>query len=130
MKSPLGTSVPADFVDRLMTEISHDNLRADLVAALNPPPAQVRKTKLRTKRPWRPTERQRAILDQAPPNQLSLEKYLQALDHARIPFPEKYQRKGLPKSHQEAWDSKNERLLGWLKSERRNAWKKAREGQG
>jgi hypothetical protein len=121
MKSLLGTAVPADFVDRLMTEISQENLRADLVAALNPP-APVRLKKTRTKRPWQPTDRERAILNLPPSSQMKLEEYCKALDHAGVPFPEKWQKKGWPQSHREAWESKDDQLRDNIKSERRNVW--------
>ena len=76
--------------------------------------------KHRTRQPWQPTDRERAILNI--PKKLSLEKYCLALDAAEVPFPEKWQRQGKPATHQDAWENGSKRLKGWIKSERHNVW--------
>ena len=76
--------------------------------------------KHRTRQPWQPTDRERAILNI--PKKLALENYCLALDTAGVPFPEKWQRQGKPASHRDAWENGSKRLKGWIKCERRNVW--------
>jgi len=76
--------------------------------------------KHRTRQPWQPTDRERAILNI--PKKLALEKYCLALDTAGVPFPEKWQRQRKFAFHRDAWENGSKRLKGWIKSERRNVW--------
>ncbi len=91
-------------------------------------------TPKRTRPRWEPTARERAILRlPAPgtkdhPGAMKMDAYCQALDDAGILFPEKWQKRGKPKTHREAWESKDERLQHSLMSERHNAWKRLRKG--
>jgi hypothetical protein len=78
---------------------------------------------------WQPTDRERAILS-LPPGLKNMGQYCQSLDEKKVPFPKEWQRKGLPKSHVEAWDSKDARLQNLLKSERNNVWNKVKKGLG
>jgi hypothetical protein len=71
-------------------------------------------------------DREHAILS-LPPGLRSMRQYCQSLDDKKVPFPEKWQKKGWPKSHVEAWDSKDERLQNDLKSERNNIWNKVKK---
>jgi hypothetical protein len=80
------------------------------------------KSKSRAKREWKPNEREREILKLSRTG--SLAAYCDALDRAGVPFPEKWQRMGKPTSHGEAWDSKSERMRGWIKSDRANVWRR------
>jgi len=73
------------------------------------------------------TERELAILS-LPAGLVDMEGYCRALDEKGIPFPEKWQqRKGWPKSHLEAWESKNKRLRNCLNSERYDVWSRAKK---
>lgn len=81
----------------------------------------------RSKRAWQPTERERAILS-LPHGRKLMREYCQSLDTKGVPFPEKWQKKGWPKNHVDAWDSKDDRLRNNLESERNNAWTRMKKG--
>jgi hypothetical protein len=129
MKPLIPLPITDQYVDELLAEIRQRNLFAELESRLQPiasPLATPAHPKQRTKQPWRPNERQQAILKI--PRSIPLEKYCQTLDRAGVPFPEKWQKRGWPKSHQEAWGSKDKQLRNLLKCERNNVWMRLLKG--
>jgi hypothetical protein len=63
------------------------------------------------------------------PGLANIEAYCRSLDDKRIAFPKNWQnRKGWPKTHLEAWQSKDEHLRNLLKCERDAAQRRSRKG--
>jgi hypothetical protein len=81
----------------------------------------------RAKRPWRPNERQQAILDLPAPGQMPLETYCKALDAANVPIRPKWQKGGKPATHLQAWAT-GKKLRDYVRNEREYVWKKCRKG--
>jgi hypothetical protein len=135
------TKVTDQYAKDLLAEIRRENLLAEVESLLQMvgpvvvtgPPSSPTQQKQRAKRPWQPTDRERAILNL--PRKLSLEAHCVALDEASVPFPEKWQHRGQPRDHAAAWKLGKEPVWGFktgfrdlMKSERTNVWNRAKRG--